>query len=67
MRGVYLKTLDYFKELDGISGCPVDRYVMEFVNNKAGIATTSDKEVKAVVDIAAEILRIDKSALDHSM
>ena len=40
---------------------------MEFVNNKAGIATTSDKEVKAVVDIAAEILRIDKSALDHSM
>ena len=67
MRGIGTKNLDYFKKLAGISGCAVDRHIREFVNNKAGITTINDREIKAIVDIAAELMRVDKSALDYSI
>lgn len=66
LRGIGNKTADYFKMLSGIPTSAVDRHLIEFLN-KAGVSTISYSEAKEIINKAAELMRINKSVLDHSI
>lgn len=66
LRGIGPKTRDYFKQRAGIPGSAVDRWLRLFVA-KAGIASSDDTEIKQIIDRAAELMGIDKTAFDHSI
>jgi hypothetical protein len=66
IKGIGPKTVDYLGVLVGNSTIAVDRHVRAFVL-EAGIVRESYDEVKAVVELAAEALSVDRATLDASI
>jgi hypothetical protein len=68
LRGIGPKTIDYFKKRAGIPGSAVDRWLRKFlIKIKANIPVSGDSEIKLIIDRAAELMGVDKSALDTSI
>jgi hypothetical protein len=68
LRGIGDKTADYFKILVGISTSAIDRHLYDFLA-QAGIQV-KDKdyhEAQAIIHAAAEILKVSRADLDHSI
>ncbi len=66
IRGIGEKTIDYLKNLVGLSTVAVDRHVRNFVA-LAGITANSYAEVRHAVINAAHWLRLPPATLDYSI
>jgi hypothetical protein len=66
IRGIGAKTVDYLKNLVGISTVAVDRHIRNFVAN-AGIQCKDYSEVRLVVEFAADLLGIPRCSLDRAI
>lgn len=66
VNGVGLKTLDYLKNFAGIAVVAVDRHITNFVLT-AGIKCNGYQETQDIVCIAAELLNVVPSDLDHAI
>lgn len=66
LKGIGNKTFDYFKILSGIHTSAIDRHLRKFLE-EAGIEVTSYHEAQAIINEAANKLRINKLILDHSI
>jgi hypothetical protein len=65
-RGIGPKTVDYLARLVGGSTVAVDRHIIRFVA-KAHISCSYYDEVRQVVCYAADLLGIQRPALDHAI
>lgn len=66
LNGVGPKTVDYLKMLVGISSIPVDRHIRSFVR-LAGLRYTRYDDVQRVVEIAADVLAVNRSSFDKAI
>jgi hypothetical protein len=66
IKGIGPKTLDYFKILTGIQTCAIDRRLLDFLR-QANIEVSSYDEAKAVINLTADIMRVQRAFLDHSI
>ncbi|MEW5801108.1 MAG: hypothetical protein AB1847_03280 [bacterium] len=66
IQGIGPKTIDYFKILTGIQTCAIDRRLFDFLK-KAGIETSDYHEAKSIINSTADIMRIPRAYLDHSI
>jgi endonuclease III len=66
LRGVGPKTVDYLKSLVGVPTVAVDRHVRTFVR-WAGIDATGYDEIRELVCMAADTLKIERHAFDHAI
>jgi len=66
IKGIGPKTIDYFKILTGIQTCAIDRRLLDFLE-QAGIEVSGYGEAKAIINLAADILGVLRSYLDHSI
>ncbi len=66
INGIGPKTIDYMKNLMGVSTVAVDRHVKKFVF-QAGVEATEYDEIKKIVEFSADLLRIPRINLDYSI
>jgi hypothetical protein len=66
IKGIGPKTLDYFMILTGIQTCAIDRRLLDFLR-QANIEVSSYDEAKAVINLTADIMRVQRAFLDHSI
>ena len=66
IRGIGPKTIDYFKILTGIQTCAIDRRLLDFLR-QADIVVSSYDEAKAIINLTADIMRVQRAYLDHSI
>ena len=66
IKGVGPKTLDYFKILTGIQTCAIDCRLLDFLK-QAGIDASSYDEAKEIVNLAADIMQVQRAYFDHSI
>ena len=66
IKGIGPKTLDYFKILTGIQTCAIDRRLLDFLK-QAGIDASSYDEAKEIVNLAADIMQVQRAYFDHSI
>jgi len=66
IKGIGPKTVDYFRILVGVSTSAVDRHLRNFLW-LAGLVPKDYEEDQAVINIAADILAIDRAHFDHSI
>jgi len=66
IQGIGPKTIDYFKILTGIQTCAIDRRLLDFLN-QADIEVSSYEEAKAIVNLAADTMEVQRAYFDHSI
>ena len=66
LKGVGLKTIDYLKMLVGLQSIAVDRHIRTFIK-AAGLTHTRYEDIQQVVEIAADILDLDRNNFDLSV
>jgi hypothetical protein len=66
IKGIGPKTIDYLKILTGIQTCAIDRRLLDFLK-QAGIKVSGYDEAKAVINLTADILGVQRAYLDHSI
>lgn len=66
IKGIGPKTLDYFKILTGIQTCAIDRRLLDFLK-QAGIDAPSYDEAKEIINLAADIMSVQRAYFDHSI
>ena len=66
IKGIGPKTLDYFKILTGIQTCAIDCRLLDFLK-QAGIDASSYDEAKEIVNLAADIMQVQRAYFDHSI
>ena len=66
LRGIGPKTVDYLKQLSGLSSVAIDRHLFGFVA-AAGVPTMAYNEARDVVESAAAILGVSAIALDRAI
>jgi hypothetical protein len=66
VQGIGPKTIDYFKILIGIQTCAIDRRLLDFLN-QADIGVSSYEEAKAIVNLAADRMGVQRAYFDHSI
>jgi thermostable 8-oxoguanine DNA glycosylase len=68
VRGVKSKTADYLKILVGLQTVAPDRHIFAFLR-EAGIHIADDEyeRARSIVNAAADVLRVKRACLDHSI
>jgi hypothetical protein len=66
IKGIGPKTIDYFKILTGIQTCAIDRRLLDFLR-QADIGVSSYDEAKAIINLTADIIEVERAYLDHSI
>ena len=66
IKGIGPKTIDYFQILVGISTSAIDRHLLRFLSD-AGLAASNYTEAQTIVNLAADILAVDRAYFDHSI
>lgn len=66
VRGVGPKTVDYLKSLVGLPAVAVDRHIRTFVG-WAGVGASNYNEIRQLVSDAADVLEVERNALDHAI
>lgn len=66
IRGMGNKTLDYTLKLLSFDTIAVDRHIYSFIE-QAGLSIVDYKTTKRVVEFAADILEVSRSAMDYSI
>lgn len=66
VRGIGPKTADYIKILVGLETNAPDRHIVAILN-EAGIQTRAYEEAREIVNLAADLLKMDRACFDHSI
>ena len=66
IKGVGPKTIDYFKILVGIPTSAIDRHLLNFLG-LAGLAPCDYHDAQITINVAADILSVDRAHFDHSI
>jgi hypothetical protein len=66
IKGIGPKTIDYFKILTGIQTCAIDRRLLDFLK-QADIQVSSYDEAKAIINLTADIMMVERAYFDHSI
>jgi hypothetical protein len=66
VRGVGMKTIEYFRFLSGADTSAIDRHLLNFLKI-AGIGVSGYVEAKGVIDRTADLIGKNRSLLDHSI
>jgi len=66
IKGIGPKTVDYFKILVGESTSAIDRHLLNFLG-MAGLMPCGYSEAQAIINTAADILKVDRAYFDHSI
>jgi len=66
IKGIGLKTADYFKILVGFSTSAIDRHLLKFLG-LAGLAPSGYSKAQAVINATADIMSVDRAYFDHSI
>lgn len=66
VRGIGPKTVDYIKILVGSQTTAVDRHVFAILS-EAGLPTTNYEQARDIVNVAGDILGIERAYFDHSI
>jgi hypothetical protein len=66
IKGIGPKTIDYFKNLAGISTSAIDRHLLGFLR-LAGMEVANYHEAQDVINGTADLLEIDRAYFDHSI
>jgi|SRR3990172_353768 len=66
VKGIGPKTIDYFKILTGIQTAAIDRRLLDFLK-QADIKVSSYDEAKAIINLAADIMGVERAYFDHSI
>ena len=66
MRGIGPKTIEYIKILIGSQTTAVDRHVMRLLS-EAGLNISSYDEARNILNLAADILGVERVIFDHSI
>ncbi|MDD5298823.1 MAG: hypothetical protein PHU46_18135 [Rhodocyclaceae bacterium] len=66
IKGIGPKTIDYFKILVGVSTSAIDRHLLNFLA-LAGLSPCGYIDAQKIINVAADILAIDRAYFDHSI
>jgi len=66
IKGVGLKTLDYFKILVGLPTSAIDRHLMNFLG-LADLTPCGYCEAQAIINATADLLEVGREYFDHSI
>jgi len=66
LKGVGPKTVDYLKMLVGLQSIAIDRHIRTFIK-AAGLTHKRYEDIQQVVEIAADILALDRNDFDLSV
>jgi len=66
IKGIGPKTVDYFKIFVGESTSAIDRHLLNFLG-MAGLMPCGYSEAQAVINAAADLLKVDRAYFDHSI